>query len=224
MTAAWPRGGRLRLVGALVELVPLEPEHVPALMDIARADPHAYRFTSTPVTDEQSGAYFDKAFRERDAGRALPFAVLARGSGEVVGTTRFADYLPSYRNCELGYTWFWAELFGEGLNVDSKYLMLRYAFEQADLVRVQIHTDTRNAASQRAIRALGARFEGVLRRHMIVKGGFVRDTMVFAITDLDWPGVRAHLEGRLRKRGVAPEYEAFVSEPRAESPPGRLHR
>lgn len=207
MTSAWPSDGRIRLVGAVVELQPLESAHVPELLAIGRADPEAYRYTSTPTDEDQAERYFAAAFRERDAGRALPFTVRSRASGDVVGTTRLADYLPKYRNCELGYTWFRADLFGEGFNVDSKYLLLRYAFEHLRLVRVQIHTDTRNVVSQRAIRALGAKYEGVLRRHMIVKGGYVRDTMVFSITDLDWPGVEDHLEARLRKRGVEPRFE-----------------
>ena len=189
-----------------MSLEPLEPEHIPDLLAIGRADPEAYRFTSTPVDEAQAERYFAKAFHERDGGRALPFTVRSEASGRIVGTTRLADYLPKYRNCELGYTWFRTDLFGEGYNVDSKYLMLRYAFEHLGLVRVQIHTDTRNRTSQRAIHALGARFEGVLRRHMIVKEGFVRDTMVFSVTDLDWAGVRTHLESRLRKRGVEPAF------------------
>ena len=205
MTSAWPPDGRVRLRGALVDHEPLEELPIPALMEIARRDPDAYRYTSTPVDDAQRDRYFAKAFATRDAGAAIPLVVRDRASGEVVGATRLADHVPAYRTCEIGYTWFRTDLFGEGFNVDSKYQLLRYVFEHLGLVRVQIHTDTRNEPSQRAIRALGARFEGVLRRHMIVKDGWVRDTMVFGITDLEWPGVRAHLEGRLRKRGVEPD-------------------
>lgn len=209
MSASWPDDGRVRLRGAVVELEPLGDEHIPALMEIARADPDVYRFTSTPVTDEQRDRYFAKAFAGREEGTALPFAVRARGSGAVVGTTRLADWIPQYRNCELGYTWFRTDLFGEGFNTESKYLLLRYAFDELELLRVQIHTDTRNVPSQRAIRALGAKFEGVLRRHMIVKEDYVRDTMVFAITDLEWSAVRAHLEDRLQKRDIPPTFEVL---------------
>lgn len=191
----------------MVTLEPLESEHVPVLMEIARSDPEAYRYTSTPVSEAQREKYFDKVFRTREAGTALPFTVRAIDSGDIVGTTRIADWVPDYRNCELGYTWFRTDLFGEGFNTDSKYLLLRFAFEELNVLRVQIHTDTRNTGSQRAIRALGAKYEGILRRHMIVKEGYVRDTMVFAITDLDWPPVRSHLEARLRKRGVEPSYD-----------------
>ena len=206
MTSAWPVDGRIRLVGAVVTLEPLVREHIPDLLAIGREDPEAYRYTSTPIDEVQAERYFAKAFSERESGRALPFAVRSVASGRIVGTTRLADYLPLYRNCELGYTWFRTDLFGEGYNVDSKYLLLRYAFEHLRLVRVQIHTDTRNTVSQRAIRALGASYEGILRRHMIVKDGYVRDTMVFSITDHDWPGVFRHLESRLKKRGVEPHF------------------
>lgn len=207
MTRRWPASGRVGLVGSVVELEPLTEEHIPELMEIARADPEAYRFTSTPVTDEQRDRYFAKAFAEREEGTTLPFVVRAVETGEIVGTTRLADYVPRYRNCELGYTWFRTDLFGEGFNSDSKYLLLRYVFEELGLIRVQVHTDSRNVGSQRAIRALGAKFEGVLRRHMIVKDDYVRDTMVFAITDLEWRPVRTHLEERLKKRGIQPAFE-----------------
>lgn len=209
MSGGWPEDGKVRLGGSVVELEPLTEEHIGDLMEIARADPEVYRFTSTPVTEAEREHYFARAFAERDEGTALPFAVRARAGGDLVGTTRLADYVPRYRNCELGYTWFRADLFGEGFNTDSKYVLLRYAFEELGLIRVQIHTDTRNVSSQRAIRALGAKFEGVLRRHMIVKEGWVRDTMVFAITDLAWPSVRDHLAARLQRRGREPTFEVF---------------
>jgi RimJ/RimL family protein N-acetyltransferase len=208
VSGGWPGGGQVRLTGAFVLLEPLAEEHIPDLMAIAQSDPEAYRFTSTPVTEEQRERYFAKAFGTRAHGAAIPFAVRSLATGKVVGTTRLADYEPAYRTCELGYTWFRTDLFGEGFNVDSKYILLRYAFEDLSMIRVEIHTDTRNTGSQRAIRALGARYEGVLRRHMVVKEGFVRDTMVFSITDLDWPSVREHVEARLRKRGATPAFAA----------------
>lgn len=201
----------LFLEGAVVALEPLEREHVPALMAIARADPEAYRFTSTPITDAQRDDYFGRAFDERDAGRAYPLAVRTLANGELVGTTRFADLNPRHRNLEIGYTWYRSDAFGSGINVECKYLMLRYAFEELALLRAQIHTDTRNERSQHAIRALGAQYEGVLRRHMVAKDGVVRDTVVFAITDLDWPTVRHHLEARLLRRGVTPRYRGSAA-------------
>lgn len=190
------------LEGSLVRLVPLGEEHVEPLMRISRMTPEQYHLTSTPVTDRQAEQYFATAFAEREAGRAYPFAVLLRTSNEVIGSSRFADFRWRHRNCELGYTWFRPDQHRSGVNIECKLLMLGMAFEQLSLVRVQIHTDTRNTRSQKAIEALGAVFEGVLRRHMIAKDGYVRDTMVYSVVDQDWPRVRERLQERLRNRGV----------------------
>lgn len=191
----------LTLCGRFIRLEPLEPEHIAPLMAIAQATPEAFRFTSTPVTEAQRDAYFDKAFRDRERGEAYPFVIKA--AGRVIGTSRYADIRWQHRNCELGYTWLDPRYQGGVANVESKYLMLKHLFEERDFLRVQLHTDARNLRSQEAIRRLGAVYEGVLRRHMVAKDGFVRDTVVFAITDLDWPSVKPQLEARLEAKFAA---------------------
>jgi len=188
------------LEGPLVRLRPLETRDVEPLTAIALAHPHEYRWTSTPATHEQADAYFARAFREMDEGSSWVVAVEEQPSGRLLGSTRLTEIEPRHRRCELGFTWYRPDVFNTGVNVDCKRLMLAHAFDDLDLVRVQIHTDVRNVRSQRAIRALGARYEGVLRRHMITKDGEIRDTMVFAVTDEDWPLVRARLEERLEVR------------------------
>ncbi|MEX2535754.1 MAG: GNAT family N-acetyltransferase [Trueperaceae bacterium] len=192
------------LEGSLVRLVPLAPEHVGPLLRIAKASPDEYRYTSTPVTDEQAEKYFATAFAERESGHAYVFAAFHVPSGELIGSSRFADIRWQHRNCELGYTWFRPDTHRSGVNVESKLLMLAMAFETLRWVRVQIHTDSRNIRSQRAIEALGAVHEGVLKRHMIVKDGFIRDTMVYSVVDQDWPMVRERLIDRLRAHGIEP--------------------
>lgn len=190
------------LEGKLVRLEPLAPEHIEPLMKISKAWPEEYELTSTPVTDKQAEAYFATAFAEREAGHAYPFTIFLLSSGEPIGSSRFADIRWRHRNCELGYTWFRPDMYRSGVNIESKLLMLTAAFETLSWVRVQIHTDTRNERSQRAIESLGAVFEGVLRRHMIVKGDFIRDTKVYSVVDLDWPRVKERLIDRLRERGI----------------------
>lgn len=185
----------LTLCGRFIRLEPLEPEHIPPLMAIAQATPEAFVYTSTPVSEAQCEAYFDKAFSDRKRGEAYPFVIKAME--RVIGTSRYADIRWQHRNCELGYTWLDPHYQGGAANVESKYLMLEYLFEEQGFLRVQLHTDARNRRSQEAIRRLGAVYEGVLRRHMVAKDGFVRDTIVFAITDLDWPSVKAQLAARL---------------------------
>lgn len=169
-------------------------------MAIARAHPEEFRLTSTPITDEQRAAYFGKAFADQDRGDAFVFVLKHAETGQLVGTSRLTEISRQHRNCELGYTWIDPRWHGTAMNVESKFLLLGFAFEDLELLRVQIRTDVRNVRSQAAIRSLGAIYEGVLRRHMITKDGFVRDSMVFSITDLDWPQVKGQLQERIRRK------------------------
>ncbi len=187
------------LVGGLVRLEPLTRAHVPALLEIAFAHPEEFRLTSTPTNDAAAEAYFGPVFEQQALGEAHPVAVID-AAGRVVGTSRLSEVNFKHMRCELGFSWYDPALFRTGVNIESKLLMLRFAFEYLGMHRVQIHTDSRNVRSQRAILALGARFEGVLRRHQVAKDGYVRDTLVYGITDLDWPEVEPHLEARLAKR------------------------
>lgn len=186
--------------GVLVSLRPLVESDVRPLTEIALAHVHEYRLTSTPATRKQADAYFARAFSDMAAGTALVVAVVERATSALLGSSRLTEIDARHRRCELGYTWYRPDTFGTGVNTECKRLLLGHAFDSLGMVRVQIHTDTRNLRSQRAIRALGARFEGVLRRHMITKDGHIRDTMVFAVTDEDWPQVRRLLDARLAQR------------------------
>ena len=186
------------LSGEVVRLESLTQAHVEPLYKIALKTPDEYRFTSTPVTEAQRDTYFAKVFKERDEGRSFPFVMVYKG--EVVGTTRLADYSATERNCELGYTWFDTAYFGSAVNTDSKLLMLTFAFEILHVLRVQLTVDARNERSQASIKALGATFEGVLRSHKVVKDGFVRDTLVFSILASEWADVKKGLQARLEKK------------------------
>jgi len=187
------------LVGGLVRLEPLTRAHVPALLEIAFAHPDEFRLTSTPTNEAAAEAYFGPVFEQQALGEAHPVAVIDV-AGRVVGTSRLSEVNFKHLRCELGFSWYDPALFQTGVNIESKLLLLRFAFERLGMHRVQIHTDSRNVRSQRAILALGARFEGILRRHQIAKDGYVRDTLVYAITELDWPEVAPHLEARLARR------------------------
>lgn len=188
------------LSGHLVRLEPLAPHHIEPLMAIGKATPEAFKFTSTPVTDAQRDAYFAKALGDAERGSAFPFAVIYQPNGEMVGTTRLTEIFWEHRNCELGYTWFMPRYQGVGVNAESKCLLLGYAFDTLELLRVQLRTDARNLQSQAAIKRLGAVYEGTLRKHMIVKEGFIRDSMVFSIVDTEWPRVKEGLEARIQKK------------------------
>lgn len=200
------------LSGTLIDLVPLTREHIPALLDIAYANVDEYRLTSTPANPTQAETYFRMAFEEVAAATAHVVAVIDR-QGTILGTSRLTELVARHRRCELGFTWYHPSVFNSGVNVECKLLLLGFAFEALGLNRVQLHTDTRNLRSQRAIRALGASYEGVLRRHMVAKDGYVRDSMVFAITDVTWPTVKHQLGERLQRK------LAQLNGSRAGSPP-----
>jgi N-acetyltransferase len=190
----------LILTGQVVRLEPLEEKHLAELMKLALANLEAFQYTSTPARFDQATAYFGKAFRDRDAGTAYPFAMFEKTSGRLIGTTRFTEVSWANRHAELGYTWFEPELFGSAVNVDSKYLLLSYLFDELEFLRVQINTDTRNLHSQAAIKALGAKLEGVLRHHKFAKDGYLRDTMIFSIIRPEWPEVKEILLTRLQRK------------------------
>lgn len=199
MTAAVTLPTDVVLTGSLVRLEPLTHGHVPALLQIAVAQPDEFRLTSTPTNEAEADKYFGAVLAQQAAGTAHPVAVLDL-AGRVIGTSRLTEVDTRHLRCELGFTWYDPALFQTGVNIDCKLLLLGFAFDSLGMHRVQIHTDTRNVRSQRAILALGARFEGVLRRHQVAKDGYVRDTMVYGITDLDWPDVEPHLRARLERR------------------------
>jgi len=126
-----------------------------------------------------------------------PFAIVWQETGRAVGMTCYLDIRAKDRGLEIGFTWLTKSLHGSLVNPECKYLLLRHAFDDQQALRVQLKTDGRNKQSQRAIEKLGAVREGVLRKHMIMPDGYVRDTVMYSITDDEWPGVKARLEARL---------------------------
>lgn len=182
----------------MVRLEPLEQAHLEPLLAIATANPEVYRFTSTPKTRAEAALYFARAFRERDDGTAYPFVLVVHG--QVVGTSRYSSLNYSNRNCELGFTWLAPPAQGSGVNLESKYLMLTHAFETLNLLRVYFYTDARNGRSERAIRNLGAVYEGTMRAERILKDGHIRDSLLFSIIHTEWPDVKRGLETQLEAR------------------------
>ncbi|WP_323148924.1 GNAT family protein [Pseudomonas oryzihabitans] len=173
--------------GAL-RLDPLAEGDVLELVGLAERNREALHYLSGPLRPD----WYRLALAEQREGRALPFAV--RIADRLVGTTRFADFLPALPAAEIGWTWLDAEQHGSGLNGNIKYLMLRHAFEHWQLVRVQLKTAATNLRSQAAIEKLGAVREGLLRNHRRLADGRLDDTVIYSITDREWPEVKARLE------------------------------
>jgi len=142
-------------------------------------------------------AFTDHFAREFSAPARVGYLVRDRSTGAALGSTSYLDIRPEHRALEIGATWYTPAARGTAVNPECKFLLLRHAFETLGCVRVQLKCDARNARSRGAIAGLGATFEGILRRHMIVVDGFIRDTAMFSVTDAEWPTVKKGLITRL---------------------------
>jgi RimJ/RimL family protein N-acetyltransferase len=130
-------------------------------------------------------------------GTDLPFAVVHLASGRLAGATRYMNMMPNDRGLEIGGTWYGTEFQRSAVNTECKYLLMTYAFETLRAIRVQLKTDLLNERSQRAIERLGAKKEGVLRNHMILPDGRIRDSVFYSILDSEWIEVKKKLEAML---------------------------
>lgn len=184
------------LEGRFVRLEPLELAHAEALSEAATPDLFTYHFPPAELTPQGFAAQIAGL---RQAPGWLPFAQVLRGSGRAVGVTCYLDVQPHNRALEIGFTWIGRPWQGGAVNPESKYLLLRHAFDERGALRVQLKTDLRNRQSQAALAKLGAVREGVLRKHMTLPDGTQRDTVMFSITDDEWPAVRRGLEERLAR-------------------------
>jgi len=182
-----------------VLLEPLGLRHAPDL-EAAAADGELWNlwFTSAPPPG-QAHAYIEKALDGLATNTMLPFAVREKSSGQIVGTTRFYDFVPELPRIAIGYTWYAKRWQKSHLNSACKRLLLKYAFESLRCVAVEFHTDGRNLDSQRAIERLGAHCDGVLRAHKRRPDGTLRDTVCYSIIASEWPDVQRWLDMRLAR-------------------------
>lgn len=179
------------LTGARVQLVPLSLEHLDALCEIG-LDPTLWQLTGgRNTTRDDMRAYIERALARDDT---QPFATTLVETGEVVGCTRFAEISVHHRRAEIGWTWVGVPWQRSFVNTEAKLLMLRHVFDTWGFQRVELKTHIRNEASRNAILRIGATQEGILRRHMIQPDGSTRDSVLFSITDDEWPEVRTRLE------------------------------
>jgi RimJ/RimL family protein N-acetyltransferase len=175
----------------------MEARHADGLWEASR-DPRAWRWLSIaqPSTRAELEAWVDDALRAAGAGSEIPLVTLSQE--RVVGSTRFLALRPEHRSLEIGWTWLNPDVWGTGVNVEAKLLMLRQAFETWGCRRVELKTDARNDRSRGAMEAMGATFEGIHRQHMLVRGGENRDSAWYSVLDDEWPVVERGLIGRLR--------------------------
>ncbi|MDR5819795.1 MULTISPECIES: GNAT family N-acetyltransferase [unclassified Caballeronia] len=187
------------LSGTRVQLRPLRREDRAALL-AAAADGELWNLRVTVVPNEDTiDRMIDTVFADRDAGTVMPFVIVRREDGRVVGSTRFWKIDRVNRKCEIGSTWLAASAQRTGINIEAKLLMLTHAFEVMHCVRVQFTTDELNEKSRAAILGIGAQMEGIVRHERIMPDGRKRNSVRFSIIDDEWPGVKAMLEARLRR-------------------------
>ena len=189
------------LEGRHVRLEPLSLDHLSDLLQVG-LDPDLWRWTRDRIRGaDDLGCYVERALAERDRGVALPFAIVELEGGRAVGSTRYAALAPEHRRLEIGWTWIGVPWQRTAVNTETKWLMLRHAFETLGCLRVELKTDALNARSRAAILRIGATEEGTLRSHMVTEDGRVRDTVYFSVLAAEWPHVKARLEARLARRG-----------------------
>jgi N-acetyltransferase len=186
------------LEGSHVLLRPMLREDGPAIVEAA-SDGKLWElfYTGVPSAGEIEN-YLDKAFEEKSFGRAMPFVVIDRSTGQVVGATRYMRMKPDARRLEIGTTFYAASAQRTPVNSETKLLLLTHAFDVMDCLCVQLRTDALNFQSQRAIERLGAKKDGVLRSHSIMDGR-VRDAVVYSILSHEWEGVKRNLQMRLAR-------------------------
>jgi RimJ/RimL family protein N-acetyltransferase len=184
------------LEGRFVRLEPYAPELREGVRRALDHDAESWNVFASRGQGEHFDGWWDSALAAQAEGVQVAHAVRRLSDGEIVGTTSFLNIRREHRGAEIGATFYRPDVRASAVNPDCKRLLLGHAFDQGAL-RVEIVTDARNLRSQGAIAKLGAMREGVLRRHKVTWTGHIRDTVVFSVTDLDWPAVREGLDARL---------------------------
>jgi len=202
----------LVLPGMHVRLEPLDRHHIDGLAAAAAADPSLYRWSSVPQGKVEFSDYVETALAWRDAGSAVPFAIVQVDDGRVIGSTRFWNLErwswpqghPRQTHhvldaCEIGYTWLTRSATRTAVNTETKLLMLTHAFETWQVLRVCFHTDARNQRSRTALERIGGKFEGILRAHRMAADYGARDSARYSIVTAEWPAVRQQLSHLLNQ-------------------------
>jgi RimJ/RimL family protein N-acetyltransferase len=182
-----------------IRLEPLSPEHYDGLV-AAAADGELWSLWYTSVPERGATlTYIRDAVRGQQDGHMLPWAVRDLATNAIVGSTRYHDIVPAIDRVEIGYTWYAGRCQRTNVNTTCKLLLLDHAFEKLGCAVVGLRTDNFNFRSQKAIEALGAKKDGVLRHHQARRDGTVRDSVMYSILKSEWPDVKRHLELRLAR-------------------------
>jgi len=197
-----------------VRLEPLEQSHVEGLAAATSGERELYQWSPVPQGKAAATTYVETALAWRDAGTAVPFAIVDSEHGAFIGSTRFWNlerwsWPPGHARhgrsapdaCEIGYTWLTRSALRTAANTESKLLMLTHAFESWEVLRVCFHTDVRNQRSRAALERIGGKFEGILRAHRMASDFIPRDSVRYSIVAAEWSQVKEQLKGLLLERG-----------------------
>ena len=189
------------LDGHLVRIEPLAARHEEGLRDAA-ADQRTWRWMPmNPTADAASfHDWMTDALDRAAAGLDAPFCILRAGTDEPLGSTRYLALRPEHKSLEIGWTWLSPAAWGTGANAEAKLLLLEHAFERLGCMRVEFKTDALNERSRAALLAIGAQFEGIHRRHMLVRDGELRDSAWYSVIDDEWPATKAALAARVAEK------------------------
>jgi N-acetyltransferase len=189
-----------RLAGKHVVLEPISLDHVEGLL---AAGAHHEDWVYLPIPGfsklEDARAFVDQALELYERRLHYTFVLVQPQTSTVIGSSRYLNVRERDRGLEVGYTWLARSHQRSAVNTEAKLLLLTNAFERCGALRVELKTDARNVRSQNAIARIGAQREGVLRKHMIAQGGFVRDTVLYSIVDDEWPAVKRELDDKLAR-------------------------
>jgi len=196
----------LVLQGKHVRLDPLDHRHIDGLVAASAGDATLYQWSPVPRGKIETATYVETALAWRDAGTAVPFAIVRVADNVVIGSTRFWNLErwswppghPSHGRgvpdaCEIGYTWLARSALRTAANTEAKVLMLTHAFEAWKVLRVCFHTDARNHRSRAALERIGGQFEGILRAHRMAPDSIPRDSVRYSILAAEWPAVKNRL-------------------------------
>lgn len=186
------------LEGNRVKLIPLVMDHAEELWESAKNEDLWQHYTFRRMENfDKFKDFLAGSLKEAETGKGFTFTIIDKATGKMRGGTSFLDIQPASRSLEIGRTWLAKELHGTGFNAECKFLLLRYCFEGMKLIRVFFKTDSNNIRSQKAMEKIGARFEGVLRNHMIRDDGTFRHSAYYSIIEGEWNGVKEKLSEQL---------------------------
>ena len=191
--SSWARP--VTLENEWLRLEPLSIRHADDLYQFG-SDERIWKYTTQPPFKslDEVEAWIEQTLLEVSEGNQVAFAIVDKGWGQAVGSTRFFEIRPDHSALEIGYTWLGKASQETGINSMAKYLLLEHCFEELKAVRVQFKADVRNLPTRKALEKIGAREEGFLRRHMLLWNGHRRDTVIYSIIEDEWPRVKVRLQ------------------------------